>query len=109
LKPPQLPRLEKFEMIVADVLAKVPEGSSPVFSLLPEVWASTQVIAPEKTDVLLDLLREVKLYPRNATFKFATSGTGNSGWIFPKPSVPDLFFRQFKGAGEGAEDCRAVF
>lgn len=74
MKPLPSPRLESFEAIVADVLAKVPKGSSPVFSLLPEVWASTQVIAPEKTDVLLGLLREVKLYPRDATFRFATSG-----------------------------------
>ena len=68
-------RLESFAKIIADVLSKVPKDASPVFALLPEVWASTQMIAPEKTDTLLKLLREIKLYPKTAAFRFSTSGT----------------------------------
>jgi hypothetical protein len=68
------PRLESFDKIVADVLAKVPDGSSPVFSLLPEIWCSPQVIAPEKVGLLVPHLREIKLYPQMGEFKFSTSG-----------------------------------
>jgi hypothetical protein len=68
------PSLESFEKIVADVLARVPGGSTPTFSLLPEIWAAPQAIAPEKMDLLLPLLREVKLYPQTGDFRFSTSG-----------------------------------
>jgi Peptidase U49 len=68
------PSREPFEKIVADVLAGVPEGSTPTFSLLPEIWAAPQSIAPEKVDLLVPLLREVKLYPRTGEFRFSTSG-----------------------------------
>lgn len=71
---PKSPRLESFEKIVANVLAGVPDGSSPVFSLLPEIWASPQVLAPEKVGSLVPLLREIKLYPQTGEFKFSTSG-----------------------------------
>jgi len=68
------PSREPFEKIVADVLAGVPEGSTPTFSLLPEIWAAPQSIAPEKVDLLVPLLRQVKLYPRTGEFRFSTSG-----------------------------------
>lgn len=68
------PYLEPFEKIVADVLARVPEGSTPTFSLLPEIWAAPQAIAPEKVDLLVPLLREVKLHPQTGEFRFSTSG-----------------------------------
>ena len=68
------PSLESFEKIVADVLARVPEGSTPTFSLLPEIWAAPQAIAPEKVNLLVPLLREVKLYPQTGDFRFSTSG-----------------------------------
>jgi hypothetical protein len=68
------PSLESFEKIVADVLARVPDGSTPTFSLLPEIWASPQAIAQEKVGLLVPLLREVKLYPRTGNFRFSTSG-----------------------------------
>jgi len=74
LKSPKSPRLESFEKIVAKVLAAVPTGSSPVFSLLPEIWASPQVLAPENVRLLVPLLREIKLYPQTGEFKFSTSG-----------------------------------
>lgn len=70
----ETPRLEPFEQIVADVLAKVPPGSSPVFSLLPEIWASPQALAPEKQAVLVPLLRQIKLHCQNGEFRFSTSG-----------------------------------
>ena len=66
--------VESFEKIVADVLAKVPKGSTPTFSLLPEIWAAPQAIAPEKVNLLVPLLREVKLYPQTGDFRFSTSG-----------------------------------
>jgi hypothetical protein len=68
------PRLESFEKIVARLLAAVPAGSSPVFSLLPEIGASPQMLAPEKVGLLVPLLREIKLYPQTGEFKFSTSG-----------------------------------
>ncbi|QNI37698.1 phage exclusion protein Lit family protein [Edaphobacter albus] len=68
------PSLESFEKIVAAVLARVPDGSTPTFSLLPEIWAAPQAIAPEKLNLLLPLLREVKLYPQTCDFRFSTSG-----------------------------------
>lgn len=68
------PRLETFDRIVADVLASIPEGSSPVFCLLPEIWASPQALAPEKVKSLVPLLRQIKLYPKTGEFQFATSG-----------------------------------
>lgn len=68
------PSREPFEKIVADVLAGVPEESTPTFSLLPEIWAAPQSIAPEKVDLLVPLLRQVKLYPRTGEFRFSTSG-----------------------------------
>ena len=68
------PSREPFEKIVADVLAGVPEGSTPTFSLLPEIWAAPQSIPPEKVDLLVPLLRQVKLYPRTGEFRFSTSG-----------------------------------
>jgi hypothetical protein len=68
------PSLESFEKTVADVLARVPEGSTPTFSLLPEIWAAPQAIAPEKVNLLVPLLREVKLYPQTGDFRFSTSG-----------------------------------
>jgi Peptidase U49 len=66
--------VESFEKIVADTLAKVPKGSTPIFSLLPEIWAAPQAIAPEKVNLLVPLLREVKLYPQTGDFRFSTSG-----------------------------------
>jgi hypothetical protein len=70
----QSPHLVSFEKIVEDVLAGVPAGSSPIFSLLPEIWASPQVLAPEKVELLVPLLREIKLYPHSGEFRFSTSG-----------------------------------
>jgi hypothetical protein len=35
-------------------------------------------------------------------------GAGNRRLDFSLKKVPDLFFPQFKGAGEGAEDHRAM-
>ena len=71
---PKSPSLEPFEKIVADVLARVPEGSTPTFSLLLEIWAAPQAIAPEKVDLLVPMLRQVKLHPQTGEFRFSTSG-----------------------------------
>ena len=71
---PKSPSFEPFEKIVADVLARVPEGSTPTFSLLPEIWAAPQAIAPEKVDLLVPMLRQVKLHPQTGEFRFSTSG-----------------------------------
>ena len=38
----------------------------------------------------------------------ATERVADVGF-FANRVVPDLFFRQFKGAGKGAEDCRSMF
>lgn len=74
MDPLKSPSREPFEKIVADVLARVPKGSTPTFCLLPEIWAAPQVIAPEKMNLLAPLLREVKLYPQTGEFRFSTSG-----------------------------------
>jgi hypothetical protein len=61
------------------------------------------------------LARYARLYPNHGGRRSldldqrATPGARQQTFgSFPQP-VPDLFFRQFKGAGEGAENCRAVF
>jgi hypothetical protein len=47
------PELLPFDEIVRRVLKSVPPDGSPVFSLLPEIWAAPQALAPEKSDSLV--------------------------------------------------------
>lgn len=68
------PELKTFDEIVRAVLSSLPPGSSPVFSLLPEMWAAPQALAPDKKDLLVPLLRQIKLHCKTGKFIFSTSG-----------------------------------
>ena len=68
------PELKPFGEILEKVLKSVPPDSSPVFCLLPDIWASPQALAPEKRDLLVPHLRTVKLRCKTAEFIFSSSG-----------------------------------
>lgn len=69
-----VPELKPFSEIVEKVLKSVPADSSPVFCLLPDIWASPQALVPEKRDALIPYLRQIKLRCETAEFIFSASG-----------------------------------
>ena len=68
------PELKPFREIIEKALKSVPPGSSPVFCLLPEIWASPQTLVPEKRDLLVPHLRPIRLRCKTAEFIFSSSG-----------------------------------
>ncbi len=68
------PELNPFSEFVEKVLKSVPAGSSPVFCLLPDIWVSPQALVPEKRDLLIPYLRQIKLRCKTGEFIFSTSG-----------------------------------
>jgi hypothetical protein len=69
-----LPQLKSFDEIVRSVLKSIPPNSSPVFSLLPEIWVAPQELAPEKRDLLVPYLRPIRLLLDTGKFIVSTSG-----------------------------------
>lgn len=68
------PELKPFAEILQKALKSVPPGSSPVFCLLADIWASPQALAPEKRDLLVSHLRPFKLRCKTGEFILSTSG-----------------------------------
>jgi Peptidase U49 len=67
------PELLPFDEIVRRVLKSVPPDGSPVFSLLPEIWAAPQALAPEKSDSLVPYLRPIRILPSVGKFILSAS------------------------------------
>lgn len=68
------PKLGPFDEFASKVLNSIPPGSSPVFSLLPEVFVAPQALAPERRDALVPHLRPIKLFCKTGRFIFSTDG-----------------------------------
>jgi hypothetical protein len=69
IKPESLP----FDEIVRRVLESVPPDGSPVFSLLPEIWAAPQALTPEKSDSFVPYLRQIRILPSVGKFILSAS------------------------------------
>lgn len=67
------PELKPFDEIVRTVLKSIPPNASPVFSLLPEIWAAPQALAPERRDSLVPHLRQIRILPSEGKFILAAS------------------------------------